>query len=149
MKKLRMVLLAGLLIAALCAPAHAWEFSMTGNFQWTYEYFDQAGQNGFFGPQNVTTAGLAATGTNWFYPNFWAGARLLSGTQYGMLGELNSVVIWSRMVMNPEIRVNPAIRLRGQYLDRRVPELEWWSARRDRSAGCRRNHFWESPWVRY
>jgi len=115
MKKLRMVLLAGLLIAALCAPAHAWEFAMTGNFQWTYEMFAQGGQNGFFGSQNVTTAGLAGTGTNWFYPNFWTGARLLSGTQYGMVGELNSTLIWSRMVMNPEIRVNPAIRIRGQY----------------------------------
>ncbi|MGO9119162.1 MAG: hypothetical protein ACLQPD_16340 [Desulfomonilaceae bacterium] len=117
MKKLRMVLLAGLLIAALCAPAHAWEFAMTGNFQWTYEAFDQAGPNGFFGPQGVASAGLAGLGatSNWFYPNFWAGARLLSGTQYGMLGELNSRVIWSRMVLNPEIRVNPAIRLRAQY----------------------------------
>jgi len=120
MKKLRMVLLAGLLIAALCAPAHAWEFSMTGNFQYTYEYFAQGGPNGFFGQQNTVSPGLTglaggAAGPNWFGTNFWAGSRLLSGIQYGVVSGLNTDIIWSRMVMNPEIRVNPAIRLRGQY----------------------------------
>ena len=54
MKKLRMALLAGLLIAAVCVPAHAWEFAMTGNFEWTYHYIAQGGTNGFFGP-NVST----------------------------------------------------------------------------------------------
>jgi len=132
MKKLRMVLLAGLLIAALCAPAHAWEFAMTGNFQWTYEAFDQAGQNGFFGAQNAANAALLGTGTNWAYPNFWAGARLLSGTQYGMLGELNSRVVWSRMVLNPEIRVNPAIRLRGQYW---IGGFQTWNGSQSTGAG--------------
>jgi len=55
MKKSRMILLAALLVAVVAAPASAWEFAMTGQFQWTYEYY---GQNnaGFFGEHdNVGT----------------------------------------------------------------------------------------------
>ena len=116
MKKLRMVLLAGLLIAAFCAPAHAWEFAMTGNFQWVYEYHAQGGQNGFFGTQNVVNPALVAAGApNWNSTNFWMGSRLLGGTQYGLVTGLDGSINYQRMVMNPEIRVNPAIRIRGQY----------------------------------
>jgi hypothetical protein len=114
MKKLRMALVAGLLIAAVCVPAHAWEFAMTGNFQWTYEYHAQGGTNGFFGTQNVANPALAATG-NWQSPNFWAGSRLMDGTQYGLVTGLDASINYQRMVMNPEIRVNPAVRIRGQY----------------------------------
>jgi len=110
-----MVLLAGLLMAAVCVPAHAWEFAMTGNFQWNYDYVSQAGTNGFFGPQNVATGALLGTGTNWAIPNFWAGSRLISGTQLGLVTGLDASYQYQRMVMNPEIRVNPAIRIRGQY----------------------------------
>ena len=66
MKKLRMVLLAGLLIAALCAPAHAWEFAMTGNFSGSTSIMLREGQNGFFGTQNVVNPALVAAGApNW------------------------------------------------------------------------------------
>ncbi len=124
MKKLRMVLLAGLLIAALCAPAQAWEFAMTGNFQWVYEYHAQGGQNGFFGAQNVVNPALVAPGApNWNAMNFWMGSRQLGGTQYGLVTGLDGSINYQRMVMNPEIRVNPAIRIRGQDLDRRLSEL--------------------------
>jgi hypothetical protein len=114
MKKLRMVLLAGLLIVGLCATAQAWEFHMSGNFQWTYEYHAQGGANGFFGPQNQANAALAGLG-NWQAANFWVGARLMDGTQYGLVTGLDSSINYQRMVLNPEIRVNPAIRIRGQY----------------------------------
>ncbi len=125
MKKLRMALLAGLLIAAVCVPAHAWEFAMTGNFEWTYMYDAQGGPNGFFGPDNVSTAqlqaatpfvGLGSTATvNWNAMNFWAGARKLSGTQFGLVTGEDASMQYMKMVMNPEIRVNPAVRIRGQY----------------------------------
>ena len=114
MKKVRMVLLAGLLIAALCAPAYAWEFAMTGNFQWTYEYHAQGGTNGFFGPQNQANVALAALG-NWQATNFWVGSRTMGGTQYGLVTGLDSSINYQRMVLHPEIRVNPAIRIRGEY----------------------------------
>ena len=39
----------------LTAPASAWEFNMTGNFEWTYLYHSQGGHNGFFGPHNSAT----------------------------------------------------------------------------------------------
>ena len=70
MKKLRTVLLAGLLIAALCAPAQAWEFAMTGNFQYTYEMFAQGGQNGFFGPQGVANPALGGGERQLVLPEF-------------------------------------------------------------------------------
>lgn len=117
MKKVRMVLLAGLLIAALCAPAHAWEFAMTGNFQWNYDYLAQGGPNGFFGAQNVVTPQLGVAGLpNWAAANTWAGYRQLTGTQMGMVTGLDAMVSWMRMFLNPEIRVNPAVRIRGQYV---------------------------------
>jgi len=116
MKKVRMVLLAGLLIAAVCAPAHAWEFAMTGNFQWNWDYLAEGGPNGFFGTQNVASAGLIGTGLNWQALNTWAGYRQLSGTQMGLVTGLDATVSWMRMFMNPEIRVNPAVRIRGQYV---------------------------------
>lgn len=115
MKKLRMVLLAGLLIAALCATAHAWEFAMTGNFQWNYDYVAQGGTNGFFGTQNVVNPVIAAGPTNWFSANTWAGSRLISSTQIGLVSGLDASYQYQRMVLNPEIRVNNAVRVRGQY----------------------------------
>jgi len=111
-----MVLLAGLLIAALCAPAHSWEYSMTGNFQWNYDYLAQGGANGFFGTQNVVSAGLAGGPINWAGVNTWAGYRQLSGTQMGLVTGLDAAVSWMRMTLNPDIRVNPAVRIRGQYV---------------------------------
>lgn len=110
-----MVLLAGLLIAALCAPAHAWEFAMTGNYEWDYFYHSQ-GPNGFFGAQGVLNPALAGTALNWWGANFWAGARLLSGDQLGLVTGLDANAQFMRQTFNPEIRVNPAVRLRGQYI---------------------------------
>ena len=43
------------------------------------------------------------------------GSRQLGGTQYGLVTGLDGSINYQRMVMNPEIRVNPAIRIRGQY----------------------------------
>ena len=49
MKKLFALLLAGLLIGIVAAPASAWEFSLSGTFLWGYDYFYQGGKSGFFG----------------------------------------------------------------------------------------------------
>jgi len=137
MKKVRTVLLAGLLVAALCVPVHAWEFAMTGNFQWNWDYLAQGGPNGFFGAQNVVNPALAAfipnlsataqaglpftynantSIPNWYAANTWAGYRQLTGTQMGLVSGLDANVSWMRMFLNPEIRVNPAVRIRGQYV---------------------------------
>ncbi len=121
MKKLSTLLMAGLLIVAVSGPAPAWEFSMTGNFEWTYLMVAQGGQNGFFGPLNqvgpldTLAIGPNAAVFNWAALNTWVGARLLSGTNFGLVSGKDASWQYMRIVMNPEIRVNPAIRLRAQY----------------------------------
>lgn len=37
-------------VTLLAVPAGAWQFSMTGGMYWTYEFYNQAGNEGFFGP---------------------------------------------------------------------------------------------------
>ncbi|HTY26195.1 MAG TPA: hypothetical protein VMC85_23905, partial [Desulfomonilaceae bacterium] len=122
MKKLLTLLMAGLLIVAVSGPAPAWEFTMTGNFEWTYLLVAQGGTNGFFGPLNVVNPALQGLAIgpngaqiNWAALNTWVGARRLSGTQFGLVTGEDASWQYMRMVMNPEIRVNPAVRIRGQY----------------------------------
>jgi hypothetical protein len=103
----------GLSVLMLTAPASAWEFTMTGNFEWTYLYHSQAGHNGFFGPHE-SGAGIANAG-NWRALNFWSGARLISGTSLGLVTGLDASAQYQKMILNPEIRVNPAVRIRGVY----------------------------------
>ena len=61
-------------------------------------------------------AGLGSSATvNWTAMNTWVGARKLSGTQFGLVTGWTRPCSTLKMVMNPEIRVNPAVRIRGQY----------------------------------
>ncbi len=93
-------------------PAAAWEFSMEGAFSTTYEYYAQSGPNGFFGPFNVDESagvgGLAAGDFASF--NSWVG---------GQVDHVVSGADASRQYFNfdlfPQIRINKAIRFRGQY----------------------------------
>ncbi|HMK35578.1 MAG TPA: hypothetical protein VK463_10955, partial [Desulfomonilaceae bacterium] len=116
MKKLLTLLSVGLLVAALALPVHAWEFAMNGSFEWTYQYFSQNDRNGFFGTYDVSTAAALGAG-NPFYPsmNMWSGARWLNGVNFGLVTGEDAVIQYSRMYLEPEIRVNPAIRIRGKY----------------------------------
>ncbi len=54
-----MVMLAGLLTWTLVASVHAWEINMKAEHEWTYQYFDQSGPNGFFGTFNTPARSLA------------------------------------------------------------------------------------------
>jgi len=49
MKRLFTVVLGVLLIAAITAPALAWEFSMTGEGEFRYRYFSRLGSGDLFG----------------------------------------------------------------------------------------------------
>jgi hypothetical protein len=112
-----MVLIGGLLLASLSLPALAWEFGLTGNFIWRYDYVTQTGSNGFFGRQDEASPGLfVAAGPNWAAMNGWAGARTVqgsAGTQYGLVTGKDASFNYQRMELATEIRLNPAIRLRG------------------------------------
>ncbi len=87
--------------------ANAWEFSLKGSFNWTYEWYDQMGEKGFFGRYNVDN-GVATRAQNL---NFWNGGQFdtnfVTGSSSG----------WSyfNVEFEPEIKINPAIRMRGLY----------------------------------
>lgn len=119
MKKIVTILVAGLLTAVLSASAFAWEFDLKGDFIWNYDYITQGGVDGFFGTYDTASAGLfVAGGPNWAAMNGWVGARSLqgsAGTQYGLVTGKDASFNYQRMELYPEIRVNPAIRLRGVY----------------------------------
>jgi hypothetical protein len=92
----------------LAGPAAAWEFTMNGSFVYEVDYRTQTGSAGFFGPfdadNGAVTLGAAAS------LNGWVGQQLgdmVSGTD----GRSN----WQYMTTNMDLRVNPAIRIRGVY----------------------------------
>ena len=116
------ILALGLILCLMAPAANAWEFSMDGTFTWNYEVRGQMGTNGFFGTYDYD-AGAAAIGTfGAFAPvNFWTGLRMTDGqiqpaasaqdTVSGSDAGYNSMY----MSTNMQIRMNPAVRIRGNY----------------------------------
>jgi len=47
-------------LVGLCmsSPGRAWEFGLKGTFYWSYEWYDQMGEKGFFGRYNVDNGTL-------------------------------------------------------------------------------------------
>ena len=119
MKRFFTILMAGLLIAALSVPALAWELDLKGDFLWKYDYVTQSGRGGFFGPFDLAAPALMVNGNpNWAAMNGWVGARQFdgaTGVQYGLVTGEDASFNYQRMEFFPEIRINPAIRLRGVY----------------------------------
>ncbi len=118
MKKILTTLLAGLLIAAVAAPASALEFGLQGTWLWGYDYVSQAGRAGFFGPYDFATPGSVLVNPVFSKVNSlnaWVGARTINGIQYGLVTGADAALQWSRMELNPEIRLNKAVRLRAAY----------------------------------
>jgi hypothetical protein len=105
----------------LCIPASgsAWEFGLKGTFYWSYEWYDQMGDKGFFGRYNVDKGipqpdhsdppKLVPTVVQNL--NFWNGGQFdtnfVTGSSSG----------WSyfNVEFEPEIKINEAIRIRGLY----------------------------------
>ena len=96
-----------ILITLSASPAFAWEFEMTGEFHWVYEWYNQLGSKGFFGPYNIDN-GAAPTTSNL---NFWNGAQFDTNITSGPQAR------WSyfHVVFEPVLKINPAIRLRARY----------------------------------
>ena len=88
---------------------------MQGGFISTYEYYGQAGSNGFFGKSNIDnsagTAGpLGLKRGDFASLNGWVGYRsrdLVSGADASQH--------YQDLELFPEIRINPAIRFQGMY----------------------------------
>ncbi len=117
MKRILTILLAGLMIGAFAAPASAIEIDLTGTWLWGYDYIAQAGPAGFFGPHDFENPALHLIGgePRWNVMNGFLGFRTINNMQYGMVTGADGSLQWSRMELNPEIRINKAIRLRGAY----------------------------------
>ncbi|MDA8405714.1 MAG: hypothetical protein M0T73_02495 [Deltaproteobacteria bacterium] len=134
MKKLWFGILATLLLAVFVAPAFAWDFSTMGQFEWRYRYIGRAnGYQDLFGDMRLQDNPLltfpAGTGPIGFAgPNFWRGYNGPNGGAMTTASWGSSVKVVragfafadadaseydQRMTFLPEIRINNAIRLRG------------------------------------
>ena len=133
-------LVLGLSVALFVAPACAWEFEMDGTFTWLYEYRGQNGPAGFFGAYDQAQTAFAADNVGTFAPyNFYLGGYHLTytalnpngtaaanvsayGGQGSSLAGGESIVSGSDaswqvnyMSTNMQIRMNKAVRVRGNY----------------------------------
>ncbi|MBI4962690.1 MAG: hypothetical protein HY913_05375 [Desulfomonile tiedjei] len=111
MRKIRFLFTAltvGLCLSMFAFPAFAWEFGMTGTMNWYYEFYNQRGSNGFFGPYNVDN-GAGTTTANLNY--WWNGARLSQNLVTGQ----DAAKSYFFVLLEPEIKINPAVRLKGRY----------------------------------
>jgi len=118
-------MLVGLLVLAVAVPALAWEFSMTGQYEYRFKYFARMGNSDLFGLAPVQDQGLG-TFVGFAGPNIWGTGAVVnppsntSGTvaiTRGGFSRWGSDAHYSdnRLTLYPEIRVNPAIRVHGVY----------------------------------
>jgi hypothetical protein len=124
------ILALGILLLAM--PATAWEFSMKGSYVWNYGYRTQLGDAGFFGVYDNDNRAVLPGGVSLHAVNAWLGSHSnqLQNFQTGVAvagftGVLNPGEIlvsghdggWDTMWMDSwmELRINPAIRIRGLY----------------------------------
>jgi hypothetical protein len=128
MRKLSLLALALCLSLMVAAPAAAWEFGLTGKMTWDYRGATQLGNEGFFGPWNIDEAfrtGVSLGGVSSTNQNFWAGYLVMDPNTIRDIASTHSVV-WNTywMEFEPEIRLNPAVRIRSvmRIGSWRVPE---------------------------
>ncbi len=128
MKKLWFGLLATLLLTIFVVPAFAWEFNMSGQFEWRYRYLGRAnGYQDLFGDMRFQDSPLNTTGEliGFAGPNFWRGyngnnANPMATNSWGSsirvvkggfsFADSDASEYDQRMTFVPTIRVNNAIR---------------------------------------
>ena len=114
MKRYRVWLLAAVLSLAVAFPAGAWEFMMDGAYTWEWDYRSQGGNSGFFGPYDQDAgSGIGGAVPGFFAPlNGWFGSMVNND---GFVSGHDAA--WQVMYMstNMEVRINPAVRIRGNY----------------------------------
>jgi hypothetical protein len=98
--------LMAMFLVALSGPAVAWEFGMTGSFNWTHEWYNQQGSKGFFGNYNVDNASRGTANLN-----FWDGGQFDTSFVSG------ANAAWSYLQVDFDliIKINSALRLYGHY----------------------------------
>lgn len=136
MKKLWLAVLATTLLVAFVVPAFAWEFSMTGEYEFRYRYFGRAdGSKDLFGDMNFQDNILNTTGyvIGFAGPNFYRGynggtlaAPVAMTTAYDgsqirivrggfSLAGSDAYANDQRMTFVPSLKVNNAVRLHGAF----------------------------------
>ncbi len=98
----------GLLFWLMCFPTEApgWELDMSGSMRWAYEWYQQLGSKGFFGPYdldrgaNTTTANL----------NFWDGGQF----DTNIVTSADSGWSYFSVTLDPTVKINQAIRLKAR-----------------------------------
>ena len=107
-KSVRLLVAASALCLSFAAGSvFAWEFSLEGEFNWKNRFVQQLGSRGFFGKFDLDNS---STPGNFASVNGWAGGKLEDLSSSSGAAE-------QRMEVNalPELRINPAMRLRGEY----------------------------------
>ncbi len=106
----RLGLVLGILASVLLVStsAFAWEFTMDGKYDWDMEYLAQMGKNGFWGRADAFADPVTVAGQDDMNVQFWAGRR-------GEVSGLDAIRNGAKMLINPEIRINQALRIRGLY----------------------------------
>ena len=108
MRFARLSVVATLLsLSLMLGSSLAWEFSMEGEVVWKNRFVGQLGSNGFFGKYDLDNS---STGGNFASVNGWVS---------GKLNDLSSSSSAADQVMETniltELRINPALRMRGEY----------------------------------
>jgi len=125
MRRILTTALAGLLVLAIVVPVFAWEFSLTGEYEYRFKYFARMGNSDLFGFAPAQDQG-AGTFIGFAGPNIWstgAVVNLPSNLSTSVAITRGGFARWgsdahyndNRLTLYPEIRVNPAIRVRGVY----------------------------------
>jgi hypothetical protein len=110
MMRLKCVLaafLCVLMIPVLTVPVLGWEFQMTGSMIWAYEFYNQSGAQGFFGPYNVDR-GANTTTANLNY--WWNGPRIAQNIVTGQ----DASKSYFYVLFDPSININPALKFQGR-----------------------------------
>ncbi len=91
----------------LASALFAWEFSMEGEFLWKGRFVGQLGSNGFFGRYDLDNS---STPGNYASVNGWVSGKLndLSSSSNGADQVMETNIL-------PQLKLNEAIRLRGEY----------------------------------
>ena len=108
MKLMFAVLIIAAFIPVTAGPLPAWELKLTGSLNWAYEFYNQMGSNGFFGPYDADNGIGSTTGNLNFW---WQGPRvsqnLVTGSSAG--------AAYLNLVIDPQLTINPALNLKGRY----------------------------------
>jgi len=113
MKKLGIVMVMGLLMAAFIVPAGAMEFTVKGQYNWDWRTIHQLGDQGFFGRWDTNVGGPPGSERM----NFWTGLECSENavTRADIANSKDAAIQYNWMVLKPQFRINKAIRIRGSY----------------------------------